>query len=338
MVDPICTKLCEGWVLGAAYALRAPLAEDDGFYRMDFTVGLINATVQLEQDLGNGTKTVGTGFLVSAPTPAGAPRTVLITSGHVFDRMPKLEAKVGWRLASSVGDWRYAPGGLTIRAAQAPSNDAAASATPAVTGATILPQGRPLWIRHPSQDIAAITVQAPPTFAKAAIPLNWLADDATFASRGLEPGDEMMALGFPRGLSSNRAGFPILRWGRVASYPLWPVQNFPTFLMDFRVFDGNSGGPVFLPAEGAKPGVVAGVLVKQVESRGDRLEIGVVVHARHVREAIAMLDSPAPVAPVLPAAARPNAPASKAPATKIPAPKTPTPVGVQPDAASGRRR
>lgn len=279
---------------------------------MDFAVELINATVQLEQDLGNGTKTVGTGFLVSAPKPDGAPRTVLITSGHVFDRMPKIEARVGWRLSSSVGDWRYAPGPLTIRMAAAPVRDAAASATPAVSGAAPLPEGRPLWTRHPSQDIAAITVIAPAEFAKAAIPLGWLADDATFARRGLEPGDEMMALGFPRGLSSNRAGFPILRWGRVASYPLSPVASFPTFLLDFRVFDGNSGGPVFLPAKGATPGVVAGVLVKQVESRGDRLEIGVVVHARHVREAIAMLDRPAPVAPALPTAA-------------------PLPVGVQAD-------
>lgn len=284
---------------------------------MDIAVELINATVQLEQDLGNGTKTVGTGFLVSAPTPSGAPRTVLVTSGHVFDRMPKVEAKVGWRLGSSVGDWRYAPGPLTIRAAAGPVRDAAASATPAVASATVLPEGRPLWIRHPSQDIAAITIQAPPEFAKAAIPLNWLADDNTFVQRGLEPGDEMMALGFPRGLSSNRAGFPILRWGRVASYPLSPVSSFPTFLMDFRVFDGNSGGPVFLPGDGpSRPGVVAGVLVKQVESRGDRLEIGVVVHARHVREAIAMLDRPAPVAPALP-----------------PAP-APAPVGVQPDSVA----
>jgi len=289
---------------------------------MDFSVALINATVQLEQDLGNGTKTVGTGFLVSAPTPDGAPRTVLVTSGHVLERMPKVEARVGWRLSSSVGDWRYAPGPLTIRAASAPSTDAAASATPAVTGAVtgaaLLPEGRPLWLRHPTQDLAAIAIQAPEAFAKAAIPLAWLADETTFAQRGVAPGDEMMALGFPRGLSSNRAGFPILRWGRVASYPLSPVQSFPTFLMDFRVFDGNSGGPVFLPGAGGKPGVVAGVLTKQVESRGDRLEIGVVVHARHVREAITLLDRPTPTPPALPAA-------------------PPRPLGAQADSAPGAR-
>jgi hypothetical protein len=68
--------------------------------------------------------------------------------------------------------------------------------------------------------------------------------------------------------------------------------------------------------------VVAGVLVKQVESRGDRLEIGVVVHARHVREAIAMLDRPAPAAPATP------------PATPTTPPR---PVGVQADTAPASR-
>ena len=83
----------------------------------DLAVELINATVQLEQPLGDGTRTVGTGFLVSAPTPDGKPRTVLVTSAHVFDRMPQVEARIGWRVASTAADWRYAPGPLVIRAA-----------------------------------------------------------------------------------------------------------------------------------------------------------------------------------------------------------------------------
>jgi len=51
---------------------------------MDLAVELINATVQLEQPLGDGTRTVGTGFLISAPTPDGKPRTILITANHVL--------------------------------------------------------------------------------------------------------------------------------------------------------------------------------------------------------------------------------------------------------------
>jgi len=248
----------------------------------DLSVDLIKATVQLEQPLGDGTRTVGTGFLIDAPTPDGKPRTILITAAHVFDRMPTATARIGYRTQATDGSWRYDPKPLTIR------DDGKAAK----------------WTRHPSRDVAAIVIQAPEEFAKAAIPLSWLAQDDTFTQYALGPGDEMMALGFPRGLSANQAGFPILRSGRVASYPLAPSSVFPTFLLDFSVFPGNSGGPVFM-ADGARrrPGAsesqevqfVAGILTQQVELSGERLEIGIVTHARFVRETVAMLDGQMPV-------------------------------------------
>mgnify|MGYP001329943876 CR=1 FL=1 len=249
----------------------------------DLSVDLIKATVQLEQPLGDGTRTVGTGFLIDAPTADGKPRTVLVTAAHVLDRMPSVTARIGYRVQGADGAWRYDPQALTIR------DDARA----------------PKWTRHPTRDVAAIVIKAPEEFARAAIPLSWLAEDDTFNKYSLGPGDEMMALGFPRGLSANQAGFPILRSGRVASYPLAPSTVFPTFLLDFSVFPGNSGGPVFM-AEGARrrPGAaeaqevqfIAGILTQQVELAGERLEIGIVTHARFVREAVALIDGVAPPA------------------------------------------
>jgi len=246
----------------------------------DLSVDLIRATVQLEQPLGDGTRTVGTGFLIDAPTPDGKPRTVLVTAGHVFDRMPTATARIGYRVQMADGGWRYDPRPLTIRI-----------------------EGQPTWTRHPGRDVAAIAVEVPQDFARAAIPLAWLAQEDTFAHFALGPGDEMMALGFPRGLAANQAGFPILRSGRVASYPVAPSSAFPTFLLDFSVFPGNSGGPVFM-ANGARrrPGAtetqevqfIAGMLTQQVELSGERLEIGIVTHARFVREAVAMLDGVEP--------------------------------------------
>ncbi|MDP1738227.1 MAG: serine protease [Caulobacter sp.] len=248
----------------------------------DLSIDLIKATVQLEQPLGDGTRTVGTGFLINAPTPDGKPRVVLVTAGHVLDRMPIASARIGYRYQLPEGGWRYDPRPMTIRQG-----------------------GKPLWTRHPSRDVAVMVIQAPEEFARAAIPLAWLAGDDTFGRYDLGPGDEMMALGFPRGLSANQAGFPILRSGRVASYPLGPASAFPTFLLDFSVFPGNSGGPVFM-AVGARrrPGAtetqevqfIAGMLTQQVELSGERLEIGIVTHARYVRETIAMLDGVAPPA------------------------------------------
>jgi V8-like Glu-specific endopeptidase len=246
---------------------------------MDLSVELIHATVQLEQPLGDGTRTVGTGFLINSPGADGAPRTILVTANHVLAKMPGKDARIGYRIANSDGSWSYAPQTVRIR-------DEA---------------GHAKWTNHPSRDVAAISITAPPEFAKAAIPLNWLAEDETFQANQVGAGDEMMALGFPRGLAANQAGFPILRSGRVASFPVAPAKAFPTFLLDFAVFPGNSGGPVFMAQAGRQRvgGVeakdvqfIAGLLTQQVELNSERLEIGIVTHAKFIRETIARLDNP----------------------------------------------
>jgi S1-C subfamily serine protease len=248
---------------------------------MDLALELIHATVQLEQPLGDGTRTVGTGFLIQAPGPDGRPRTVLITANHVLQKMPGATARVGYRFANPDGSWSYAPQPLKIRDGK----------------------GAELWTHHPTRDVAAIAITAPPQFAKAAIPLDYLAADNTFAEHRIAAGDEMMALGFPRGLSANPAGFPILRSGKVASFPLAPAKAYPTFLLDFSVFPGNSGGPVFVSkaekasgvtqvAQKQDEGFIAGLLTQQVELNNERLEIGIVTHAKYVRETIGLLQNP----------------------------------------------
>ena len=246
---------------------------------VDLSVDLIQATVQVEQPLGDGTRTVGTGFLINDPTPDGKPRTVLVTAAHVFNKMPGPTATIGFRVENADGSWRYAPAPLTIRDSH----------------------GHDLWTRNPNRDVAVIAITAPPEFARAAIPEDWLATDDTFQHYALGPGDEMLALGFPEGLSANEAGFPILRSGRVASFPLQPSSAFPTFLMDFNVFPGNSGGPVYM-SEGARrrPGAdgvenaqfIAGMLTRQVEMNSQNLSIGIVIHAKFIRETLTLLDNP----------------------------------------------
>jgi len=253
---------------------------------MDLSVQLMQATVQLEQPLGDGTRTVGTGFLIAETGADGRPHTILVTANHVFDKMPKENARVGYRIANPDGSWSYSPQPLRIRDAQ----------------------GHALWTHHPSRDVAAIAITAPPAFAKAAIPEDYLATDDTFSKYQVGAGDEMMALGFPRGLAANPAGFPILRAGRVASYPIAPAKIFPTFLLDFAVFPGNSGGPIFMsgparhaPGEATDQGrpdveFIAGLLTQQVELNSERLDIGIVTNAKYIRETLALIKDPsAPV-------------------------------------------
>jgi Trypsin-like peptidase domain len=256
---------------------------------VDLSIDLIQATVQVEQPLGDGTRTVGTGFLISDPTPDGKPRTILVTANHVFRKMPGPIATIGFRIEQADGSWRYDPEPLKIRDGD-----------------------KELWIHHPDRDLAVIVIKAPPAFAKAAIPEGWLAADDTFVKEGLTPGDEMLALGFPEGLSANTAGFPILRSGRVASFPLAPSTAFPTFLLDFNVFPGNSGGPVYVnvaphgpaPADSkTQGGFIAGVLTQQVELNSQNLSIGIVTDAKFVRETLQLLDDPGSVKPTTQVAA-----------------------------------
>jgi S1-C subfamily serine protease len=237
---------------------------------MDMASQLMAVTVEVEQPLAGGRHMIGTGFLVDDPAPDGRPRTVLVTAAHVLNKMPGAQANIGYRIQGKDGAWRYDPKPLTIRAGDAP-----------------------LWTRSPDHDIAAIEVTAPPEFARAAIPLAWLADGNAFARPAIGPGDEMLVLGYPQGLSANSAGFPILRAGRIAS-PIDSAEVSPTFLLDFRVFPGNSGGPVFMSR--GEPGqtapLVVGMLTQQVELNNERLEIGVVTEAPFIRDTLALLDGP----------------------------------------------
>lgn len=233
---------------------------------LDTPVDIIQATVQLEQPSAEGQRTIGTGFLISASSADGTPTIVLVTANHVLAKMPAAEARIGYRSLGADGTWRYAPAPLKIRD----------------------PDGQPLWTRHPSQDVAVLKIVAPPEYARAAIPSGYLAPKT---GGDLIPGDELMVLGFPRGVAANNAGFPILRSGRVASYPVSP-DVAPTFLLDFSVFPGNSGGPVFITSHlsraSSAPGKprIAGLLVQQVQLEDERLEIGIVTHARYIRETI----------------------------------------------------
>jgi len=234
---------------------------------VDLTVDLIKATVQIDQPISEAKRMVGTGFLVEVPKPDGTTQTVLVTAAHVFEKMPAPEVRVGWRVQSASGQWIYVPSNIVIRSSSGP-----------------------VWTQHPSQDIAVIPVTVPSSYKGQAIPESWLADANTFSTEHVAPGDELMTLGYPHGLSANVAGFPILRAGRLASYPLSPSTTYPTFLIDLTAVPGNSGGPVFMTSGGGRAHTfVAGVLIKQVEDDNQRLELGVVTEAVYVRETIDLL-------------------------------------------------
>lgn len=241
---------------------------------LDLTLTLIKATVQIDQPVGEGRRVVGTGFLVSIAHDDRPPEVVLVTAAHVLEKMHASEARIGWRIKGANGEWFYKPSQLQIRGKLGP-----------------------LWVQHPTQDVALIPIDVPPSNQDGVISESMLADEETFADYKISPGDEMMTLGYPHGLSANNQGFPILRAGRVASYPLGPIASYPTFLIDLTAVPGNSGGPVFMTDKSNRNpdteiGAVAfitGILTRQVEQDTQRLELGLVTHAIFVRQTIDLL-------------------------------------------------
>ncbi|HEY4032055.1 MAG TPA: S1C family serine protease [Caulobacteraceae bacterium] len=254
----------------------------------DFTTAMIQATSPVASAPG-GPALTGTGVLVSDPAPDGTPRVVLVTARHVLANIGAGPIYVGLHLKNPDGSWR-------LEWRSEPSSD----------------QGRPLWTQHPTYDVAVLPISVPPEAAAAAIPASWFADADTLSREDMEAGDPVEVLGYPAGYAGDRRGFPILRLGHLASYPLTPASE-GTFLVDFPVVSGNSGGPVFVSrridkrpdligAEGPQPDeFIAGIVAQQIVPGGQSIGLGLAVHSLYVRQTLQLLDRPiAPPAPVAP--------------------------------------
>ena len=88
---------------------------------------------------------------------------------------------------------------------------------------------------------------------RAALELEWLADEPAVRACRLHAGSPLVALGFPERVESDPAGFPVARHASLASHPLLPVRSAGTFMADLNTFAGDSGGPVFLADPRPRP-------------------------------------------------------------------------------------
>ncbi len=171
-------------------------------------------------------------------------------------------------------------------------------------------EGKDLWKKHPDVDLAAIYVKLPEKVIPTLIPMALLLTDQKISEFEISPGAELLCLGYPFGAEANSEGFPILRSGKIASYPLLPTKKTKSFLFDFSVFRGNSGGPVYLyekaPIYGGSmhAGTIQGIMgvvtsernvTQQTEQLYERREtvtplaLGEVIHASFIEELIKSL-------------------------------------------------
>lgn len=165
----------------------------------------------------------GTAFIVGRRVPnTNSYRYTLVTAAHVVKDMPGDTAFLLVRLKSQQGNLVETPYPIQIRSGE-----------------------RPLWVQHPNSDVAVMYVTLPNDAVPTIVPEELLADDKELLKYEIHPGDDLNVLGYPLGFASP-GGYPILRSGKIASYPLVPQKEHPFFYLDFRVFKGNSGGPVYL--------------------------------------------------------------------------------------------
>jgi hypothetical protein len=269
----------------------------------NFDSNLMEATFRLEgQGLqGSGQTVNATGFLLGRPYAKDQTkgRYVLVTAAHVFDEMRGDTIIVHSRRKVGSVTWVEAPFPVAIRA-----------------------NGRPLFIRLPDADVAVMYLQLPSGVTPPLLPTTILADDEILKRFAVHPGDQVRCLGYPLGLQSNQAGFPILRSGEIASFPLLPTESTKTFLLDFKVFKGNSGGPAYLIDSSRDYGgtvhigetvhfivglVSQEALVEQKisspyseEVRELQLNLGIIVHASQIKKAIDLLPPPEDASPGTP--------------------------------------
>jgi hypothetical protein len=221
----------------------------------DLNTQLMLATVKIANE-----RSTATAFLLHRPVngrPEG--QYVLVTAAHVLEQMVGDTATLFFRHREAEGVYKKLPLKLDVRKA-----------------------GKPLWTKHPAVDVAALAVVPPPGADVPKLSLELLATDEDLKRYRVHPGDTVMGLGYPHRFEANEAGFPVLRSGPIASFPLWPTRTTKTFLMHYNAFEGDSGGPVYL----ADPGRLVGGKRQPQEVR---LLLGLVVGQHFIDEQVKML-------------------------------------------------
>ena len=241
---------------------------------------LMRATFKIE---GKGSQ--GTVFFLGKRTRKDPQKAyfVLITAAHVLKKMKGDKANLFLREVIDGGTFKKLKHEIPIR------DD----------------KGKELWVEHPDADVAAMYVTMPKNAHVNVIPDDHLITENAFKEWEIHPGDELLCLGYPFGASANEAGFPILRSGKIASYPLVPTKVIKTFLFDFEVFPGNSGGPVYMAHKsrfykgkthlGELIQCLVGLVteyklaINLVKKKAYNLNLGVVIHACLIKETFDLL-------------------------------------------------
>ncbi len=225
---------------------QAPAAPSWHYYQTEWNSVMVESTYEILDTTPH--RASGTAFILAVPTKSETKvldpkssatamdgKPVLITAAHVLRAMLGDFAIIDMR--SKEGDaWTEVKIPLHIRQ-----------------------HGHPLWVEHPAADVAVMWIndrRVEEHLIEPLVPTSWLATDQWLEHYQIHPGDEVTCLGYPEAITS-QFGFPILRMGRIASFPILPTLTSRPLYIDFPVYGGNSGGPAYIVPGGTRGNVVS---------------------------------------------------------------------------------
>lgn len=218
-------------------------------------------------------KGAATGFVINHRDP-GAPGgkiPVVFTSVHVLETMGKGPLIIGFRIPDAAGAARVA---------------LLAFIPPKTTSK------KKFYVRHPDFDIAAFALHIPAEIAaRADVPSCLNENSLSRDGKALHVGEEVSFLGYPEVLPGTDGAFPLLRSGRVASYPLGTSQAYGRFLINSDVYPGDSGAPVFINNTGTRPELVGMIIQRVSPKASDFSHFAVAVDADVIRETLALVEA-----------------------------------------------
>jgi len=272
-----------GWLHFVALG-QAQLSQTAPVYAefSDINTVLMQSTFRIHGPSMEGTGTsFGTVFILGKPLKDNSTRAayVLVTATHVLGAIKGASATLLLRKKNADGTYTRLLWDIPIRDAT----------------------GKELFLRHKTADVAVMYVRLPTGIDLPILGTNLIADDKRLSDLEIHPGDELLCLGYPFGLAVNDWGFPILRSGIISSYPLTPAQAVKFIGFDFRVYGGNSGGPVYFKysnrvySTGTRLGEmvfgIIGLVTEQVSDPNTQTPISLarIVPGQFITEAINML-------------------------------------------------
>jgi hypothetical protein len=276
LASSLAGRLARILTISILFAFRPPsLAQDINTILMQSTFRISGPSAKTPGELN-----YGTAFIVGLPMAPNSIRSfyVLVTAAHVLKDIKGETATIDLRHKNTDGTYSELPTTFTIRN-----------------------MFQNLYETSLEADVAVAFISLPPGAEIHPVPISFFVTDDRLTQLEIHPGDDFFVLGFP--LYASLHTFPVLRSGILSSYPITPMKTVMQYYLNFKVFPGNSGGPIYFDfasrsyLSGATVvrrewgifGLVADQLTSSASGVEESLDIAEIVPGIYITESISRL-------------------------------------------------